>query len=264
MVILIMIDGARPDALDMASCPNLDALRAAGSATMQAQSVMPSVTLPCHMSIFHSVPPARHGITTNVFTPMARPLPGLIEQARAAGKRAASIHNWEPLRDVSRPEQVAYSYYREPPLDHAYDDAVGAEAVRLLREEGASFDVVFLYFGSVDAAGHAFGWMSPEYLGQLQRVDGLLGRVLDAMPADATIVVQADHGGHERMHGTDMPEDMTIPWIAAGPAIRRNHRITRRSACSTRRRRWRAHLALRPTLHGKAGSSKKSLSSNER
>lgn len=154
------------------------------------------------------------------------PVAWIDRTARAAGKRAASIHNWEPLRDVSRPEQVAYSYYREPPLDHAYDDAVGAEAVRLLREEGASFDVVFLYFGSVDAAGHAFGWMSPEYLGQLQRVDGLLGRVLDAMPADATIVVQADHGGHERMHGTDMPEDMTIPWIAAGPAIRRNHRIT--------------------------------------
>ncbi len=226
MIILVMIDGARPDALDAASCPNLDALCAAGSATMQAQSVMPSVTLPCHMSIFHGVPPARHGITTNVFTPMARPLPGLIEQARAAGKRAAAIHNWEPLRDVSRPEHLAYSYYREPPLDPAYDDAVGAEAVRFLREESASFDFVFIYFGSVDAAGHAFGWMSPEYLSQLQRVDGLLGGVLDAMPANATIVVQADHGGHERTHGTDMPEDMTIPWIAAGPAIRRNHQIT--------------------------------------
>lgn len=225
MVILVMIDGARPDALDAALCPNLAALRASGSVTMQAQSVMPSVTPPCHMSIFHSVPPTRHGITTNIFIPMARPLPGLIEQVRTAGKRAASIHNWEPLRDVSRPEQVAYSYYREPPLDHTYDDAVGAEAVRLLREESASFDFVCIYFGSVDAAGHAFGWMSPEYLGQLQRIDGLLGRVLDAMPAGATIVVQADHGGHERTYGMDMPEDMTIPWIAAGPAIRRNHRI---------------------------------------
>jgi predicted AlkP superfamily pyrophosphatase or phosphodiesterase len=225
MVIFVMVDGARPDALDAASCPNLDALRAAGSATMQAQSVLPSVTLPCHVSIFHSVPPTRHGITTNVFVPMARPLPGLIEQARAAGKRTASIYNWEPLRDVSRPEQVAYSYYREPPLDQTYDDAVGAEAVRLLREESAAFDFVFLYFGSVDAAGHACGWMSPEYLEQVQRVDGLLGRVLDVMPLDTTIVVHADHGGHDRTHGTDMPEDMTIPWIAAGPAIRRNHRI---------------------------------------
>ncbi|NWG19660.1 MAG: alkaline phosphatase family protein [Chloroflexi bacterium] len=226
MVLFIMIDGARPDALNAVRCPNLDALRAAGASSMQAHSVMPSVTLPCHMSIFHSVPPARHGITTNLFVPMARPLPGLVEQARAAGKRVAFVHNWEPLRDLSRPEQVVYSYYREPPLNAEYDDAVGAESVRLLRDEHDSFDFVFIYFGSVDAAGHAYGWMSAEYLGQLQRVDGLLGRVLDAAPNDATIVVQADHGGHERSHGTDMPEDMTIPWIAAGPAIRRGHTIS--------------------------------------
>ena len=59
----------------------------------------------------------------------------------------------------------------------------------------------------------------------MQRVDGWLGRVLDVAPPGATIVVQADHGGHDRTHGTDSLEDMTIPWIAAGPAIRRNYRI---------------------------------------
>lgn len=225
MVIFVMIDGARPDALDAVRCPNLDALRAAGSSTMQAQSVMPSVTLPCHMSIFHSVPPTRHGITTNLYIPMARPLPGLVEQSRAAGKRTAFVHNWEPLRDLSRPEQVVYSYYREPPLNAEYDDAVGAEAVRLLRDERDNFDFVFIYYGSVDAAGHAYGWMSPEYLSQLQRVDGLLGQALDVMPNDTTIIVQADHGGHERSHGTDMPEDMTIPWIASGPGIKRGYTI---------------------------------------
>jgi arylsulfatase A-like enzyme len=45
------------------------------------------------------------------------------------------------------------------------------------------------------------------------------------MPADASIIVHADHGGHERTHGTDSPDDMTIPWIAAGPTIRRGHTI---------------------------------------
>ena len=63
MVILIMIDGTRPDALDTARCPTLRGLMQRGASTMQAHSVMPSITLPCHMSIFHSVPPTRHGIT---------------------------------------------------------------------------------------------------------------------------------------------------------------------------------------------------------
>jgi len=224
MVILIMIDGTRPDALDQTECPNLKGLIQRGSSTMTATSVMPSITLPCHMSIFHSVPPTRHGITANLYLPMARPLPGLIETLRSAGKRSAFVYNWEPLRDLARPENISYAYYREPPLDASYDDAVGAEAVRLLQEE--QYDFLFIYFGSIDTAGHAYGWMSPEYLQQISRVDDLIGKVLQAMPADATVIVQSDHGGHERSHGTESPEDMTIPWIIAGPSIRQGHTIT--------------------------------------
>ena len=104
--ILVMIDGLRPDALDQIDCPNLRSLIARGASTLTARSVMPSVTLPCHTSIFHSVPPTRHGITVNVWTPMARPLPGLVDVAKDAGKRCSFIYNWEPLRDVSRPEKL--------------------------------------------------------------------------------------------------------------------------------------------------------------
>lgn len=222
MVILVMLDGARPDALDAANCPHLRALRERGASTMTARSVMPSVTLPCHMSIFHSAPPARHGITTNLYMPPARPLSGLVELLRAAGKRCAFVHNWEPLRDLARPEQLAYSYYREPPADERYDDAVAAEALRLVREE--QFDFVFVYFGGIDGSGHLYGWMSPEQLFMLERVDAALGDLVAAAPT-ARFIVHSDHGGHERTHGTESPEDMTIPWIAAGPGIKRGYTI---------------------------------------
>lgn len=223
MVVLVMIDGARPDALGPAGCANLAALRQRGSSTLAARSVFPSVTLPCHTSIFHSAPPERHGITTNIWTPPARPLIGLVEALKPAGKRSAFVYNWEPLRDMSRPESLAYSYYREPTYEPECDDPIAAEAIRLLA--GEAFDFVFVYLGSVDLAGHGYGWMSPEYLGQLNRVDGLLGQILAALPAGASIIVHSDHGGHERTHGTDSPEDMTIPWVAAGPGIRAGHQI---------------------------------------
>src|SRR5712675_1334444 len=74
-------------------------------------------------------------------------------------------------------------------------------------------------------ASHRIIWMSPEYLAQLERVDGLLAQVLATLPADYTIIVHADHGGHERNHGTDSPEDMTIPWFAAGPGIKAGYTI---------------------------------------
>lgn len=224
MVVFIMIDGLRPDAIAAAGCEHLPAFQRRGASTMRAQSVMPSVTLPCHTSIFHSVPPGRHGITTNYYIPMARPLPGLVEVARAAGKKSAFVHNWEPLRDLTRPEQLSYSWCHEPPLDHTYDDEMHAEAVRVVTQQ--RYDFVFVYYGSVDTAGHAYGWMEPGYLAQVKHVDTLVGALLHAMPADANIIIQADHGGHDRNHGTDCAEDMTIPWMAVGPHIKANYTIT--------------------------------------
>jgi predicted AlkP superfamily pyrophosphatase or phosphodiesterase len=219
-----MIDGLRPDALALAHCPNLDSLRARGASTLQATSVMPSITLPCHVTIFHSVPPARHGITTNMWTPMARPLPGLVDVAHTAGLRSAFFHNWEPLRDLNRPGSLSFSYFR----DNCYTDRDGD---RVIAEEAARYilsdhpDFTFVYLGTLDVAGHDHGWMSAGYLEQLARVDGAFGTLLGALPAEYAVVVNSDHGGHERSHGAEIPEDMLVPWIAAGPGIRRGYAI---------------------------------------
>jgi arylsulfatase A-like enzyme len=34
------------------------------------------------------------------------------------------------------------------------------------------------------------------------------------------VLLHSDHGGHDWTHGTDQPEDMTIPWILSGPRVR--------------------------------------------
>lgn len=45
--------------------------------------------------------------------------------------------------------------------------------------------------------------------------------MVDALPEDYTVIITADHGGHNRTHGTDLPEDMTIPMIILGAAADR-------------------------------------------
>jgi phosphopentomutase len=159
---------------------------------------------------------------------MARPLPGLVEVAHQAGKKCAFFYNWEQLRDLSRPGHLEYSFFynngeNNGRVDPDADDPIFEAAARTLAQR--QFDFTFVYFGSVDVAGHAYGWMSDHYLTQLERVDAAFGRLVDALPADITILVQSDHGGHERGHGTDLPEDMTIPWMIAGPGIRANYEI---------------------------------------
>lgn len=217
-VVFILIDGLRPDAIAKADCPNLRALMARSAYTLCARSVMPSITLPCHMSIFHSVPPERHGIVSNTWVPMARPLPGLIEVANANGVRCAHFYNWEPLRNVNTPENLWMSFCND--TSKMIDgDAITVEvATSMIPRFQPQFS--FVYLGTVDTMGHVFGWMNDGYLQQIARVDIELGKLLAALPADTHIVLQSDHGGHDRTHGTEMPEDMLIPWMVAGPGIK--------------------------------------------
>lgn len=222
-VVLIMIDGLRPDALVQASTPNVDAFMKRASWTLTASSVMPSVTLPCHMSLFHSVPPTRHGVTTNHFQPMARPLPGLMEVIKGAERRAAMIYNWEQLRDVSRVGSLSYAWFVNRAYDVAGDEAVADAAIHCFQAQRPDF--MFVYQSTVDVWGHNYGWMSDAYVQHINVIDGFVGRVIEAMPQNVTILIQADHGGHARTHGTDMAEDLTIPWLIAGPNIRADHQI---------------------------------------
>lgn len=218
-----MIDGLRPDAFDQARLTHLQALKNRGAATLRARSVMPSVTLPCHLSIFHSIPPSRHGILTNDWQPMVESIPGLIDQAKMAGRRCYSFHNWEPLRNLNRPESLHFSYYRDNCYTEEGDDLIAAVAAQTITAELPDF--AFVYLGTVDVAGHAYGWMSDRYLRQAERVDQAIGALIEQLPAGSTILVQSDHGGHDQTHGTDLPEDMLIPWLITGPDIRQGHEI---------------------------------------
>lgn len=219
-VILVTLDGVRPDAIQQANTPNLDRVMATGAYTLTAQSVLPSITLPCHMSIFHSVPPERHGVLTNGYHPMARPILGLFEQVHNAGKRCAMVYGWEPLRDVARPLSLSFGYFSALDFDNLpeADTPIVEMGVELIASQ--RYDLLFVYIGATDEIGHLHGWMSDLYLRQVEIADGQVGLLLAAMTANDTILIESDHGGRERMHGFDSPEEMTIPWMISGAGIK--------------------------------------------
>ena len=66
--------------------------------------------------------------------------------------------------------------------------------------------------------------VSADYLEQIAIADRAIGILLRRLETANLldryfILVQSDHGGHDKTHGTDMPEDLTIPWIAAGAKV---------------------------------------------
>ena len=217
-VILILVDGMRPDGMMQCGNPYVEELLKKSAYTLKAQTVFPSVTLPCHMSLFHSVDPARHGITTNFFMPQERPIEGLIERLDILKKHTAFFITWERLRDLCRPCRLTHTYFINENKVANADQKITDVAIRYVNEENPDF--IFLYLGDTDeTGGHDAGWMSETYLQVVSKAMDCVKRVRDEVPAEYDIILLADHGGHDRSHGTDMPEDMTIPIIGCGPSF---------------------------------------------
>lgn len=212
-VILILADGMRPDALLQCGNGYVGELLQKSRYTMSAATVMPSVTLPCHMSLFHGVTPGRHGILTNTYVPQVRPVRGLFEVLRGAGKKCMMFYSWHELRDLARPDALAYSEFVSGHI-YGYENAgprLTADAIAAVRSEKPDF--VFLYLGWPDAAGHGSGWMGEAYMESLRGSVDSVKQVIESIPDDYLVIFTADHGGHDRTHGTELPEDMTIPLI---------------------------------------------------
>lgn len=219
-VILISIDGLRPDAISLAGCPNINGLMNSGASTLTARTVIPSVTLPCHTSMFRGVSVERHGITTNTFQPLARPVPSIIDAAHDAGHSCGMFFNWGPLRDLADPESLRVSCFECDAHRPEGDLRVAEYAERLIPE--LNLDFSFVYFGWTDECGHMHGWMSEAYLQAVRDADRCVGRVLASVReagSDPVLLLLSDHGGHGKSHGTECAEDMTIPWILNGPGI---------------------------------------------
>ena len=215
-VILVSIDGMRPDGLLQCGNPYVQELMKIASYTLDARTVFPSVTLPCHMSMFHSIPPERHGITTNLYMPQVRPVKGLFEQVKSAKKKAAMFYGWEPLRDVARPGSLYTSAYEWAYAEDNTDRILTNKALEVIDKHHPDF--VFVYMVETDEkGGHDSGWMTDTYLDYIRHAIDNVKRVIEAFGDRYTVIITADHGGHDRTHGTMMDEDMTIPMFFCGP-----------------------------------------------
>ncbi len=216
---LILVDGMRPDSLKACGNTYVEKLLSDSLYTLKARTVTPSVTLPCHMSLFHSVDPTRHGITTNTFMPQVRPIDGICERTKAT-KKNGMFYNWEELKDLTRPDSLATgAYFSGHKFGYEESNQLVTEA-SISSMARFDLDFTFTYLGWVDEAGHAHGWMGEEYLRAVNESFNCIQRIIDAAPADTVTIIVADHGGHDRTHGTELDEDMSIPVIIHGSGLK--------------------------------------------
>src|SRR5690606_12787992 len=111
-VVLVSIDGLRPDAIEAYEAPTLQRLIREGSYTLSARTIYPSKTLPSHTSMLTGQPPERHGVMwNNVITADADSieLPNVFSVARAHGYSTAAFFSkpkFQPLQRVRSEEHT--------------------------------------------------------------------------------------------------------------------------------------------------------------
>ena len=217
-VLILSIDGLRPDAISLAPMSNLLALMQNSAYTLNAQTTYPSSTLPAHSSMLVGVCPYKHGVDWNDYIPKNGYANGtdLFDIAHAAGLQTVMHVGKDKLQQITEPSSLdIFTYVNDR-------DLVVTE--RLLADFPQNFGVLFIHFPLVDGMGHVYGWLSPQQLSVAFRADEALGKILTELDTrglrdETLIIITADHGGHDTSHGSSLPEDMTIPWIASGPGI---------------------------------------------
>lgn len=220
-VLVVSIDGLRPDAIDRFGARNLQRLMREGSYSLLAQTIMPSKTLPSHTSMLTGTKPEVHGVTWNTFDSHAEvATPTVFAHARAAGFSTAGFFSKPKFRQLV---QAGTMDHAEAPLGRKLmaTETIGA-AIEHLRHERPG--LMFVHIAEPDYAGHVFGWMGRVYGWAVRQSDAGLGALLEQAdrtygPENYTVIVTSDHGGHGRDHGTDDPRDTTIPWIVAGEGV---------------------------------------------
>ncbi len=230
-VLIVSIDGLRPDMALRAKSPNLHHLMETGSFSLWARTTALSITLPSHVSMLTGVTPRKHEIEWNRDLPLTEPIypsyPSLFEVAKRGGYTTAMAAGKSKFVTLARPGSVDWSY--TPSSAKSEDDDVVRHAVEIIRNHEPQ--VMFVHLPSTDNVGHAKGWGTPEQLAAIEKADECLGQILAALEEaklreSTFIIVSADHGGAGRTHGPDDPRSRTIPWIAVGPGVRKNLDLT--------------------------------------
>jgi hypothetical protein len=227
-VVIISIDGLRPDALALADTPIMDGLMAKGAYFPNAQTVGISETLPSHASMLSGMVPEKHGIVWGLpyigWPGMNGPT--LFSVAHQAGHSTAMVFGKEKLGHLILPNSVDEHFGAD-----VGDPEIKQQAVQFI--EAGLPTVLFIHFPDTDRVGHAYGWMSANQLQSVAFVDGLIGEIMAAIERggyldNTLLIITADHGGHDKVHGDDSPEDRTIPWLAVRPGGPAGITLTRR------------------------------------
>ncbi len=226
-VVLIGSDGFGAYAFKKAKVPNLRRLMEEGSYSLKARSVLPSSSAVNWASMIMGSGPELHG-----YTEWGSKTPELPSRIIGKGNIYPTIFS---LIDEQLPESkkgVSYTWggigylFEKDMVDLDFngksDEETKDEALNFIINEKPTLS--FIHFDEPDGAGHSIGHDTPEYYEAVEKIDSLIGNIINALEMndlldDTAIIFSSDHGGIAKGHGGKTLEEIEIPWILYGKNI---------------------------------------------
>ena len=240
-VFIVSFDQGAPAGIEKSQMPLFKAMAAEGSHTWHACTIVPSLTLPSHISMLTGVGIQKHQVLWNDYQPDKGPVkvPTVFSIAKEHGLTTALFVAKEKFKTLVLPGSVDAFVWPEPSNAQNIADACAAQIATLKP------NLCFIHFGDPDATGHKYGVDSPEKMQALADCDAALKTIRDAAQKagileSSIFILTADHGGHDTpelkdgkptgrvfgTHGSPATEDVEIPWIAWGKGVRAHFEIT--------------------------------------
>ncbi|MHA1593370.1 MAG: alkaline phosphatase family protein [Candidatus Baldrarchaeia archaeon] len=230
-VIVIFIDGARPDMVKKANTSNMDELLGNGVYFSNAFCYTPSLSHPGTVCLLTGTRPAISGVVSNWQKfPGGMEIDNIFRIVKEANGTTAHIGDTGVAQYFGR-----YVDYVGPPLKdyggiEEWDEAVFNTSIEIIKNVKPTFMVI--HFSTVDEYGHMYGGVSEQYKKAIEKTDQYIGKIIDALKDagiynDALIVLFSDHGHIDRGgHGGSEEVARKILLVFSGPKVRKNVTIS--------------------------------------
>jgi predicted AlkP superfamily pyrophosphatase or phosphodiesterase len=219
-----------------AQAPNMDSLIARGSHSFHCQAQMPTVSSPNWASVITGAPPKAHSVWDNdwkvrfikdsvfchgkkghVFPTIFR----ILREQKPKAKIMCFSNWWGFVRLVE--PRVCTVKQRTWTMGLTATRAVTSIKVR-------KPDFLFMHLDEVDGAGHKYGHGSPQYYKAVGDADKIVDQIMRAVKQagienSTVIMIIADHGGIGHGHGGSTPQEVNVPYIIAGPGIKKGYEL---------------------------------------
>lgn len=212
-VVLVSLDGFRWDYTKKYNASHLLSLGKEGVWAPEGMiPSYPSLTFPNHYAIITGLYPEHNGLVANSFLDTSEFAHyGISDPAPAAdGRWYSGVPLWSLAEKQGMRTACLFwpgseaKIAGEVPTDYLHFDDKVDESARIdqviawLREpEDQRPHFITLYYSDVDHAGHSYGPDSPQTRAAVARVDGLVGKLHEALRATGLpidLVVVSDHG----------------------------------------------------------------------